>query len=155
GQGSRLKKSNFGISYSTLSNFSNSYSYSGSNDLHSISDSFAELANGAGLTPQEIADDYDEYGNAPNNHSMAVMGGLLFYQDGRYTINEDALPITQSGKVTEIGNVGQLNLSYGANFDDKTYIGLGLGIQTLRFDRSTLFDESFPANSNYLRSQYY
>ena len=155
GTGSRLKKSNFGISYTTLSHFSNTYSYSGSNDLHSISDSFAELANGSGLTPEQIAADYDEYGNAPNSYAMAVMGGLLYYDEGRYTVNEDALPVQQSGKVTEAGNTGQLNLSYGVNFDDKTYVGIGLGIQTLRFERSTRYDETFPANANYLRSQYY
>ncbi len=155
GMGSRLKKSNFGISYSTLSNFSHTYSYAGVNNAHSISDSFAELANGSGLTPGEIADDYDEYGNAPDGFSMAVMGGLLYYEDGRYIVNEDALPVNQSGKVTESGNVGQLNISYGANFDDKTYFGLGLGIQTLRFDRATAFDEIFPSNSSYLKSQYY
>lgn len=57
--------------------------------------------------------------------------------------------------MTESGNLGQLNISYGANFDDKTYFGAGLGIQTLRFDRSTVFDETFPSNSSYLRSQYY
>lgn len=155
GMGSRLKKSNFGISYSTLSNFSNTYSYGGSNNAHSISDSFAELANASGLTPGQIAEDYDEYGNAPDGFSMAVMGGLLYYDEGRYIVNEDALPINQSGKVTESGNLGQLNISYGANFDDKTYFGAGLGIQTLRFDRSTVFDETFPSNASYLRSQYY
>ncbi|MCD8540709.1 MAG: hypothetical protein LRY55_13775 [Leadbetterella sp.] len=155
GLGSRLKKSNFGISYSTLSNFSNIYAYGGSNNAHSISDSFAELANASGLTPEEIAEDYDKYGNAPDGFSMAVMGGLLFYDEGRYVVNEDALPVSQSGKVTESGNLGQLNISYGANFDDKTYFGAGLGIQTLRFDRATTFDETFPAASSYLRSQYY
>lgn len=155
GTGSRLKKGNFGVSYSTLASFSNSYSFRGSNNAHSISDSFAELANGSGLTPKEIADDYDKYGNAPDGFSMALMGGLLFYDQGRYLVNEEALPVSQSGKVTESGNLGQLNVSYGANFDDKTYIGAGLGIQTLRFDRSTSFDEKFPSNAQYLRSQYY
>lgn len=155
GMGSRLKKGNIAISYSTLANFSNTYSYAGSNNAHSISDSFAELANASGLTPEQIAKDYDEYGNAPDGFSMALMGGLLYYDEGRYVINEDALPVSQSGSVSESGNLGQLNVSYGANFDDKTYIGAGLGIQTLRFDRSTVFDEAFPSNSSYLRSQYY
>lgn len=155
GMGSRLKKGNFGISYSTLANFSHTYSYAASNNAHSISDSFAELANGSGLTPQEIADDYDEYGNAPDGYSMALMGGLLYYDDGAFRPNEFALPINQSGKVTESGNLGQLNVSYGANFDDKTYIGAGLGIQMLRFDRSTVYDETFTSNPSYLRSQYY
>ncbi len=155
GMGSRLKKGNIAISYSTLANFSNTYSYTGSNNAHSISDSFAELANASGLTPEQIAKDYDEYGNAPDGFSMALMGGLLYYDEGRYVINEDALPVSQSGSVSESGNLGQLNVSYGANFDDKTYIGAGLGIQTLRFDRSTVFDEAFPSNSSYLRSQYY
>ncbi len=155
GMGSRLRKSVIGISYSTLSNFSNTYSYGGTNNSHSISDSFAEMANGSGLTPEQIADDYDEYGNAPDGYSMAVMGGLLYYEDGQYFVNEDALPIHQTGKVTESGNLGQLNISYGANFDDKTYFGAGLGIQTLRFDRATKYDESFPSNSTYLNSQYY
>jgi len=155
GLGSRLKKSNFGISYSTLSSFYHTYSYGASNTAHSISDSFAELANGSGLKPEEIAADYDKYGNAPDGYSMALMGGLLYYDEGAYRPNEFALPVNQAGKVTESGNLGQLNVSYGANFDDKTYIGAGLGIQMLRFDRSTTFDETFTSNPTYLRSQYY
>lgn len=157
GMGSRLKKGNFAISYSTLANFSHTYSYAGTNNLHSISDSFIELANAEGWTPEEIAKDYDDYGNAKNGHFMALMGGLIYYDqdENKYVYGEGALPINQSGKVTETGSLGQLNISYGANFDDKTYIGAGLGIQTLRFDRSTLFDETFPSHAEYLRSQYY
>lgn len=155
GMGSRVKKSNFGITYSTLANFSHTYSYAGSNDKHTIADSFAELANASGLTPEEIANDYDEYGNAPDGFSMALMGGLLYYDQGRYVVGEEALPVSQAGQVTESGNLGQLNISYGANFDDKTYIGAGLGIQTLRFDRSSRYDETFPSSAQYLRSQYY
>ncbi len=153
--GTRVRKSNFAVSYATLNNFGNTYNYSGQNQDHSISDSFSELANGSGLTPAQIKEDYDKYNNAPDGYSMAVMGGLLFYENGKYWVNEDALPIQQSGTVTESGNLGQLNLSYGANFDDKTYLGAALGIQTLRFDRSTIFNEPFPASAIHLRSQYY
>lgn len=86
---------------------------------------------------------------------MAVMGGLLYYENGKYFVNEDALPIEQTGTVKESGNLGQLSLAYGANFDDKTYLGASLGIQSLRFDRSTAYNEFFPSNAIHLRSQYY
>jgi hypothetical protein len=155
GVGSRVKKSNFAITYSNLNNFNNTYKFSGSNPDHSISDSFSELANGSGLTPAQIKEDYDQYNNAPDGYSMAVMGGLLYYENGKYFVNEDALPIDQNGTVKESGNLGQLSLAYGANFDDKTYLGASLGIQSLRFDRSTAYNEFFPSNAIHLRSQYY
>ncbi len=155
GTGSRKKRGNFGVSYNTLASFSNSYSFGGTNTGSSISDSFAELANGLGKTPQEIADDYEFYGNtAGNNAELAVMGGLLWYENGSYFANEESSPANQSGEVVESGNLGQLNISYGANFDDKTYLGGSIGIQNLNFRRETVLDEAFP-NGKFLRSLFY
>lgn len=158
GYGSRMKRGSFGIAYNTLANFSRSYRYQGVNTKSSISNAFAELANGSGLFPEDIAADYDDFGNAEFDYGMALMGGLIYYfEDAKqYDANEiDGFPITQSGEVVERGNLGQMNFSYGANFDDKTYLGASFGLQFLNYYKRTKFDEEFSSTAQVLNSQYY
>lgn len=155
GTGTRVKRGSFGVSYNTLTNFSNYYQYAGSNTHSSISDSFTESANANGVLPGTIIDRYEGNNNAAQNGTeLAVVSGLLWYENGNYLANEQSGPVNQDGQVNETGNLGQLNLSYGANFDDKTYVGGSIGIQFLNFYRETVYNESFP-NGVHLRSLFY
>ncbi|MCA0363814.1 MAG: hypothetical protein LCH67_07200 [Bacteroidetes bacterium] len=145
GVGSRKKRSAWGINYQTLANFNNDYSYEGSNQKSSIADYFAEKAYMNGASVQNLRDDFDENTlMAKTDISMAYWAYMIDpFEDG-YIANELSVPVVQKGNVTESGSLGQVNLSYGINYDDKTYLGASLGFQNLNYSLLTDINESFP-----------
>lgn len=160
GTGTRIKRGNFGISYSTLASFSNTYSFNGLNTSTSIADGFAELANNNSPipSPQKLEDDHNAAnGVSPTGFGMAYMAYLIEYdsESKKYYPLELSLPIRQEGQVFKTGNLGQINLAYGANFDDRTYVGASLGIQTLTYSAETKFDEFFDNNPTQNSRLYY
>jgi hypothetical protein len=157
GTGTRIRRGNFGISYSTLASFANTYNFSGINTSTSIADGFAELANAGGKSPQDIEKDYTSRGYAGTEYEMAYMAYIIEYdaQNGKYFPNELSLPVKQQGQIYTTGNLGQINLAYGANFDDKTYLGASLGIQSLVYSSEMKFDEWFENNPEFNSRLYY
>ncbi len=54
--------------------------------------------------------------------------------------------VRQSGAVVRSGSVGEWDFAYGANFNDKIYVGASLGIQTFRFEQERDFVEEAVEN---------
>ena len=50
-------------------------------------------------------------------------------------------PAVQGERIVRTGSQGQWNLSYGANYKDKIYLGIGLGIATLRYTTTRSYTE--------------
>jgi hypothetical protein len=146
GVGTRKKRSAFGLSYNTLANFNNEFVYNGSNNKSSISDYFAEKATSENVSTQVLEDEYDgSTGIAQTPTSMYYQAYLIDHTgNNNYVASELSVPVVQSGKVRESGSLGQFNISYGINFDDKTYLGASVGIQNLNFNQLTDHAESFP-----------
>lgn len=146
GTGTRKKRSVIGLSYNTLANFNNEYEYNGTNNKSSISDYFAEKATSENVSPEVLEEEYD------GNTGIAETPTSMYYQaylidhigNNDYQAGELSIPVVQSGRVRETGSLGQFNISYGLNLDDKTYFGASLGIQSLKFNQLTDHAESFP-----------
>lgn len=147
GRSSSGKKSgSFAISYNRLVDFNNDFNYAGTNQRSSITDSFAEIANGYGATASELDAEFD------TGLGRAFSPAGLYYQlftiepldGGGYEAFELSSPVEQNGRYTEEGSVNQWNLSYGANFNDKTYLGASLGIRTLSYRSLGDHSEFFP-----------
>jgi hypothetical protein len=154
GRGNSKKRSgSFAISYNRLIDFNNDFNYSGTNQRSSITDSFAEIANGYGATSAELDAEFD------TGLGRALSPAGLYYQlftieplqGGGYEAFELSSPVEQNGRYTEEGSVNQWNLSYGANFNDKTYLGASLGIRTLSYRSLGDHSEVFP-NAETLQS---
>lgn len=158
GRGNSNKKSgSFAISYNRLIDFNNDFNYSGTNQRSSITDSFAEIANGYGATAAELDAEFDTgLGRA---FSPAGLYYQLFtiepIQGGGYEAFELSSPVEQNGRYTEEGSVNQWNLSYGANFNDKTYLGASLGIRTLSYRSLGDHSEFFPNADALQRLDYF
>lgn len=145
GVGSRKKRSAWSLNYQTLANFNNDYSYKGSNQKSSISDYFAEKAYLSGVTVEDLRNDFDETTlMGKTDISMAYWAYLIDPIDDGFIANELSVPVVQNGNVTETGNLGQVNLSYAINYDDRTYLGASLGIQNLNYSLISDLNESFP-----------
>ncbi len=144
--GSRKKRSAWSLSYNNLANFQSDYNFSGSNSKSSISDFFAQRATQRGVSSETLDKEFDTNTiQAQNITALAYQAYLIEpLKNNTYEASELTIPVDQSGNVRTKGNLGQINLSYGVNYDNKTYIGLGLGIQNLSHTSLTTFNEAFP-----------
>ena len=139
----------FGISMTKVNDFNSNIHYKGTNTSSSLIDYFINQANGG--FPDQFSSDgamfntvtelaYDNYliGEAsilnPNNPSDA------YFTDFDPGINAE---VRQEESVQTKGAQNQWNLSYGANFNDKFFLGAGLGIVALNFQSHKQFDEDF------------
>jgi hypothetical protein len=145
GKGIKQKRSAIGISYNNLVNFHNQFDYSGSNNRSSMMDYFAEQATLRGANSSVLDAEFD------SNTGFAETATAMYYQaytidpfEGGYVVIEPSFPVEQSGTVSESGNLGQLNVSYGSNFNDRTYVGASIGLQTLSYNMVNNHSETFP-----------
>jgi len=146
GVGTRKKRTAWSIAYNTLANFNSDFNYSGSNNRSSISDYFAERASQRGINSEDLNNEFNTTTRlAQNTTALAYQAYLIDpTKGGGYVASELSTPVNQNGNLSESGNLGQINLGYGINYDDKTYIGAFLGIQNLNYSQLTDITEKFP-----------
>jgi Outer membrane protein transport protein (OMPP1/FadL/TodX) len=146
GAGTRKKRSAWAISYNNLANFQSNYDFSGTNNKSSISDFFAQRATQRGVSSETLDKEFNTNTiQTQNITSLAYQAYLIEpLPNNAYEAGELSIPIEQSGNVNTKGRLGQINLSYGVNYDNKTYVGLGLGIQNLSHTQLTSLNERFP-----------
>jgi hypothetical protein len=132
-----------GISFSRINDFNRSTIYRGRNTTNSIVDYFMEQANGD--TPSQ----FDSYQyNTPTG--LAYYNYLIGPQsitdpnkpDDQY-FTDAPVESDQQEEIVTKGTSYQWNFSYGANIEDKFFLGGGLGISTLRYKSQKTFSESY------------
>jgi len=144
-----------GITFNRINNFNETFSYSGMNPSTSLIDYFVL--------------DADRYGDvsqfAPGGYQYDRPTGLAYYN---YLISPQSslvppgpadqyfTPISgiprQSETVKNSGAQNQWSISYGLNFNDKVYIGAGLGIVTMKFASDKQYKEEFTEAGHYMSS---
>jgi hypothetical protein len=125
------KSWNFGIGYNRISNFHNRSSYEGFNQNNSLTQYFAENANG--LDPDLLDPFYENLAwntylindDATNNYSAAVPNGKIL----------------QRRNSESRGAIGELDFTWGGNYSNKLYVGGSLGFNTLRYIEETSYEE--------------
>ncbi len=130
----------FAITLTRINDFNGSYSLSGTNDQTSIIDSFLEQANGE-TTQQFGGNDllslsYENYLIGPK--SILIPPG----PDDEYFTDVTGIP-NQTDQIRTAGKQNQWSISYGGNFNDKFYLGLGLGILSLSYQSKRIYSENF------------
>lgn len=155
----------FAITLSRINDLNQNYTYRGTNDQSSIIDYFLE----------------DAQWRAPDNPDDMLLGGPEFYNltalaYNNYLIdpvfdpdNDDFLgygsvlskdpnfpdevrTLDQQETIQRKGAQYQWSIAYGANFSDKFFVGASLGITTLRYKQTTIFEESnfhFSSDASY------
>jgi hypothetical protein len=125
------KSWNFGVGYNRLDNYHSRSGYEGVNQSSSMLDNFAETANGQNY---DQLDPYYEY---------------LAY--ATYLINPDSM--NQYKSVVAAGNViqhrndeayganGETVFSFGGNYSNKLYLGATMGLQFLRYEYTSFYEE--------------
>ncbi|WP_259014845.1 OmpP1/FadL family transporter [Emticicia fluvialis] len=147
GVGTRKKRSAFAITYSRQNSFLSDFRYNGLNQRSSMMDFFAQKASLRGADSKTLDDEFNpNTGTAFTSTSMYYQAYMIDpSQNGGapYSKIEQALPADQVGNVSATGSTSQWNLGYGINFDDKTYIGLGIGFVRLNYENTNSHSERF------------
>lgn len=141
-------KGSFGFAYSKQLMFKQSFSSIGINNASSMLDYFIQQANKKGETGTSLDDQYD------SNSNTALSPEAVAYQS--YLINPDAksggvpfnrfeasLPTRQEGYASMNGYQSQWDISYGASYQQKFYIGGGIHFTRINSTLSNSWRETF------------
>jgi hypothetical protein len=134
-----FKGGTFTISFQRLNTFSRNVDYTGADPESYIIDNFIDFANGTSINNlgglSELAFNTfliepatDENGNIIN---------------GQYTSFIPDFPNRQTDRTRYRGRQNQWNFAYGANFNDKLYVGAGLGVRGLQYRVDRTYSENF------------
>jgi hypothetical protein len=168
-----------GLTLTRTNDFNRQFGYRGTNSDNSIIDYFIDDA--YGINPESMLwrenEDPGDYFRSLT--ALAYNNYLIedFNDNGQYAYRSVLSPLPEEpGFPAEVrtldqeeiseskGSQYQVSISYGANFNDKLFIGGGLGITTLRYKINQIFRESnfrfsedpdyepidnFEANENY------
>ena len=122
-----------GITYNRISDFKKVLDYGGFNNEESIID--AMLYDAFGLFPFQLGGieqvGYDHYLINPFPDDQAV-----------YTSFVEGFPY-QSEYISRNGHMDQVNVSFGGNYDDKIYVGAGIGFISSRYSYNRIYNERF------------
>lgn len=131
----------FSITYNRVNDFNQDLTYQGTNSNSSIIDYFINQANG------NAPADFEQGGYLYNDLVGLAWENYLFEPDPNQA-NTYYPPLTsgipfQKETVQTRGAQNQWNFSYGANFNDKFFLGGGIGISSLRFKSKKMYSENF------------
>jgi len=122
----------FGIGYNRNNDFSAEHNYQGRNTNSSITDAFAEQANGYTVN------------NLGGAAGMAYDSYLIDRKLG--TTNEyyaaGSLTNDQSSSEVREGSTSELNFAAGLNFSNKLYLGGSIGFVNVRYVSDKIYNES-------------
>lgn len=127
----------FGFGVNRLANFNNRMIFSGFNPSSSLLTSYVEYANLNGL----YSDSREE---------LAYRANLLFYDstDGRYHNDMPNGGLEQMKSITTEGSMNEIVFSAGANYNDRIYVGLTLGIPYFTYYENATYTETDVDNRN-------
>ncbi len=131
----------FGIGYNRNNDFTQRYSYQGTNDVTSMRDYFAELANrykdAAGVIGANTLED------------QAFNGYLINFNTPELPDQYTANPFTSNKQLkteTTSGSTSELNFSGAFNISNQFYIGASVGIVNIRYLSDAEYTETGVVN---------
>jgi hypothetical protein len=149
----------FAITLNRTNDFNGGFEYEGQNNSSSMIDYFLEVSNGFPKTqfdpqfdPNRRPPGQGDNVNTPaflgfENYLMGPIGDANstdYFTDviGPIPFQQAGLPF-QKEVVKTSGAQNQWNISYGANFIDKIFLGAGIGIASVRYSYDKTYTENF------------
>jgi hypothetical protein len=123
---------NFGVSYNRTNNFDERVNYGGDkNNANSINDYYANLANAEGVDASTLQ------GWALGQKLIDAYG-----TSSDFTYKANSYPgVIQNGYIDRTGGQNALDLALGTNYNNKLYLGFGIGVTNLRYKSTKTFNE--------------
>lgn len=130
------RSSAFSIGYNRLSNYNRQFSFSGYNSQNSLTEYYAQLADGIPESNLRDARPFD--------------AGLAYWS---YLINPDTTQldaytsiapggnVQQTQYMLEKGGLDEMSIALAGNYRNKLYLGAALGIPFVNYSRETIYSE--------------
>jgi len=125
----------FAFGQNQIDNYRREISVSGYNELSSITDMFVEWADG--IFVEDLASSTSLAGMAFNTFLIDTLRG----ETNRYFPAVNNGRVQQSARIIDEGRNNEWFLSLAGNVDDFIYVGLTVGIQSIRYERQFLYRE--------------
>lgn len=144
-EGADWKSEGLAITYNRLANYNQRFSYEGKNENNSFRDYLIEIYGANSLDDISYTNDKPDdllglsYESYLLNKTDVVTGdpndSLDFYTlTGNNYLQEEEVEVS--------GSYNQWDIGYGANYQDKLYLGASMGIVSLRHNSSRTFRET-------------
>jgi len=127
---------NFGIGYNRTNDFGEKIAFGGTN-TSSINDYYASLANSSG-----IEGDFVQGYAFDHNLIDAYNSSSTPYQSN----NPRPISVKQANNIMRTGGQSEFNLSVGGNYSNKLYLGFGIGVTSLNYNSTNMFNETGVVN---------
>lgn len=133
---------NFGIGYTRTNSFHSRYLVEGTNNSSSLADIFVSQANG--IHYEDLASEY------PFAADLAWQTYLIDTVPG--TVDQYFSVIGEYGQLQRLqkttrGSMGEIDLSFGANYSNRLYLGATIGFPNIRYDESSIYTEKDQTDS--------
>lgn len=135
-----IKNINFGIGLNRQNDFNNRIYIAGQNNTSSILTNWSDILNSQ---PGVIDGNYIN-NNYPFDIGPAYNSGLIYYDSIKkvYTNDGPNGGVYQQKWISTSGSINEFELSAGTNVNDKFYIGITIGIPTIRYYESSNYQET-------------
>lgn len=121
---------NVGLSYDKTQNYNNRLKYNGVNNTSTIAHAYTD----------EMTDDYPNFRD--DFYNSYIVEEFANPVDGFFPIASERGVKDQYNEVIQRGNKSKTALAFGANYSNKLYFGLSLGITTFQYERTSQFVET-------------
>jgi hypothetical protein len=143
----------FGIGFTRQVIFAQPISISGVNNRSSLLDKFIEKANDKGATGQSLDDEFNSYSKMADSPEAVAYQAYLINPNAKtggapFQRYEANLPTSQLGTADNEGALSQWDISYGASYLNKFYLGLGLHFSKINATSTTFWQEEFIGANN-------
>lgn len=143
----------FGIGFTRQVIFAQPISISGVNNRSSLLDKFIEKANDKGATGQSLDDEFNSYSKTADSPEAVAYQAYLINPNAKtggapFQRYEANLPTSQLGTADNEGALSQWDISYGASYLNKFYLGLGLHFSKINATSTTFWQEEFEGANN-------
>jgi hypothetical protein len=133
----------FSVTFNRINDFNRNLSYSGTSEGTSLIDFF--ISDATGYPDSQFDKDGDLYNTVTElgYDNYLISSGYNNNPNLYFTeISSAAIP-TQKEDIERTGKQNQWSFSYGANFDDKFFLGGGIGFTSIRYKSTKKYFESF------------
>jgi hypothetical protein len=137
----------FSIAVNHTANFNNTIYYKGRNDYSSFSEAYAEELSQSGVSIDDVYSSSLSMGTKMAVYTYLIDTATL---NGRLQVvgrPEYLAAVNQENKITTRGGITEIAIGYAANMEDKLYIGGGIGVPIVKYEKRSWFTESDPENN--------
>jgi hypothetical protein len=133
----------FAISMSRVNDFNRSVTYEGKNEESSIIDSFLDNAWGNTITQFDTYNFNTPTGLAYYNYLIGPLSITDPNEPDDEYFSDASLKSFQRETIETRGSSSQVNIAYGANYQDILFLGAGIGIISLKYSSEKTYSEDY------------